>query len=53
MSDIIMGSSNASCQLDPIPTWLLKLCGSELIPLITKMLPSTGTSSRQLESCFN
>ena len=25
VSDIIMGSSNASCQLDPIPTWLLKL----------------------------
>ena len=38
MSDIIMGSSNASCQLDPIPTWLLKLCGSELVPVITKMI---------------
>ena len=38
VSDIVMGSSNASCQLDPIPTWLLKLCGSELIPLITKMI---------------
>lgn len=38
MSDIIMGSSNASCQLEPIPTWLLKLCGSELIPVITKMI---------------
>ena len=35
VSDIIMDSSNASCQLDPIP------------------IPSTGTSSRQLESCFN
>ena len=38
VSDIVMGSSNASCQIDPIPTWLLKLCGSELIPLITKMI---------------
>lgn len=38
VSDIIMGSSNASCQLDPIPTWLLKLCGNELIPVITKMI---------------
>lgn len=38
MSDIIMGSSNASCQLEPIPTGLLKLCGSELIPVITKMI---------------
>ena len=53
MSDIIMGSSNASCQLDPIPTWLLKLCGSELIPVITKMINLSKTSSRQLESCFN
>ena len=53
VSDIIMGSSNASCQLDPIPTWLLKLCGSELIPVITKMINLSKTSSRQLKSCFN
>ena len=34
VSDIIMGSSNASCQLDPIPTWLLKLCGNRIECLI-------------------
>jgi len=38
VSDIIMGPSHSSCQLDPIPTWLLKLCGSELTPVITKMI---------------
>ena len=38
VSDVIMGSSNTSCQLDPIRTWLLKLCRSELTPVITKMI---------------
>ena len=33
-----MGLCNASCQLDPIPIWLLKLCSSELIPLLTKII---------------
>lgn len=36
--DIITNSSNASCKLDPIPTWLLKLCANELTPVITKMI---------------
>ena len=30
--------SNATCNLDPIPTWLLKLCASELTPVIMKMI---------------
>ena len=38
VSEIIMGMSNASCQLDPIPTWLLKQCSSELVPVITIMI---------------
>ena len=38
LSVIIMGSSNASCQFEPMPTWLLKLCSSELIPLLTKVI---------------
>ena len=29
---IIRKSSNSSCQLEPIPTWLVKLCGDELVP---------------------
>ena len=27
-----------SCELDPIPTWLLKRCSVELVPLITAMI---------------
>ncbi len=35
--DIIINSSNATCKLDPIPTWLLKLCVNELKTVITKI----------------
>ena len=35
---IIRKSSNASCQLDPIPTWLVKLSGDELVPVLSKMV---------------
>lgn len=38
VSVIIMGSCNASFQLHPTLTWLLKLCSSDLIPLLTKMI---------------
>ena len=34
----IMHSSSASCGLDPIPTWLLKMCVDELAPVTTKMV---------------
>ena len=30
--------SNASCQLDLIPTWLVKLCCDELVPVLSKMV---------------
>ena len=33
-----MQSSNASSQLDPNPTWLVKICCDELTPVITKMV---------------
>ena len=36
--DIIMKSSNATCKLDPIPTWLVKLCVDELKTVITKII---------------
>ena len=36
--NIIIKSSNATCSLDPIPTWLLKLCARELTPVIIKMI---------------
>ena len=35
---IIVNSSNESCKLDSLPTWLLKLCTNELTPVITEMV---------------
>ena len=35
ISKIICSSASKSYDLDPIPTWLLKLCLSELLPVIT------------------
>ena len=34
-----------SCELDPIPTWLLKRCSAELVPVITVMINASVTSS--------
>ncbi len=34
---IIMSRPNKACELDPIPTWLLKNCLDELLPLITNI----------------
>ena len=33
-----MKNLNKSCELDPIPTWLLKCCLTELLPLITTLV---------------
>ena len=38
MSKIVQESSNASCRLDPVPTWLLKSCLDVLAPPITEMV---------------
>lgn len=35
---IIVGSLNATCSLDPIPTWLVKQSVDVLIPVITLTL---------------
>jgi len=35
---IILKSPNKSCELDPIPTWLLKHCIDELLPILTKIV---------------
>ena len=35
---IVRESSNASCQLDPAPTWLVKSCLDVLAPSITEMV---------------
>ena len=38
VSKIVRESSNASCRLDPVPTWLLKSCLDVLAPPITEMV---------------
>ena len=35
---VIMNSPNKSCEIDSIPTWLLKECIDELLPLITTLI---------------
>ena len=39
--EIILKSGNKSCELDPLPTWLLKECLDELLPLITGIVNSS------------
>ena len=38
IQNTILSASNSSCALDPIPTWLLKQCIPELLPIITAIL---------------
>ena len=35
---IIQMSPNKSCEIDPMPTWLLKMCREELLPIFTKLI---------------
>ena len=35
---IILSSSDVSCHLDPIPTWLVKKCVDTVTPIIAKMI---------------
>ena len=35
---VIKSSPDKSCELDPIPTWLLKSCLPELLPFLTKII---------------
>ena len=43
-SKLIMSSSNATCRLDPTPTWLVKDCVNELSPIFTRMINFSLTS---------
>jgi len=38
LKEIIIKSPNKSCDLDPLPTWLLKKCVDQLLPLITAIV---------------
>ena len=49
---LVMNSPNKSCCLDPLPTWLFKICAESIIPLITvivNMSLSTATMPRDLK----
>ena len=43
---LIMKSPSKSCRLDPVPTWLLKLCFSELLPIIITIVNVSMDSGR-------
>ena len=54
VSKIISQSSNTFCDLDPIPTSLLKQCISALLPTLTTIINlslSTGTFPDQFKAC--
>ena len=36
--DVIASCPNKSCQLVPIPTWLVELCVDQLLPLLTSII---------------
>jgi len=38
VKEIIIESPNKSCDLVPLPTWLLKKCVDQLLPLITAIV---------------
>ena len=45
IKDLIKKSPSKSCMLDPLPTWLLKECATELEPIITKIVNKSLGSS--------
>ena len=42
---LVAVAPSKTCELDPIPTWLLKQCSSELVPLITTIINASLTKS--------
>ena len=48
---LILSHSNKSCELDPIPTWLLKICINELLPILTAIINSSLSTGEFLEQC--
>ena len=43
---LILSYSNSSLQLDPVPTWLLKLCIVELLPIIMTIMNASLLSGQ-------
>lgn len=55
VSRVIMSCTNKSCELDPLPTWLLKKCLDELLPLLTSLFNTsleTGQFPQQFKSAI-
>ncbi len=48
VTKIILKSPLQSCDFDPIPTWLLKLCLAELLPIIIIIINLSIDSSTML-----
>ena len=48
--NIIKLSAAKSCELDPLPTWLLKECIAELVPAITDIINMSLCDSLMLKS---
>ena len=48
---IITNSPNNSCDLDPIPTWLLRQCLDHFVPLLTAIINKSLTTSL-VPACF-
>jgi len=44
LEKILSSASGASCALDPIPTWILKNCKQELLPVNTQIVNISLTS---------
>ena len=51
ITKIILKSKNATCDLDPLPTDLLKKCLPTIVPLITKLV-NISLSTGSVPSCF-
>ena len=53
---LILNASNKQCSLNPIPTWLLKECVSDIVPflvdLFNRTLSSTGEMPRALKKAI-
>ena len=50
---LITSYSNKSCELDPVPTWLLKKCLHELLPLLTALINKSLTTGIFPKECKN
>ena len=48
---LILSYSNKSCELDPIPTWLLEICINELLPILTAVINSSLSTGEFPEQC--